>query len=213
MANQVDILSALVEAKKPLSIDEIMVRLPHPSASKTSRRHIIKALGKLMDKKLAQRADAKTFNEGQRRNWHGEQPLYQSTDAALGFKPYKSLVLGSKKRNGPPRIIADTKRQKYWTALRIAGKATLVDLVETASRRGDDPAKAIGNARKYLKALAKAGVAAVLPLRAKGHAPTSNGFLRFAIVRDLGPLAPIVRHKGVFDPNTRETIPYAEGGR
>jgi hypothetical protein len=104
-------------------------------------------------------------------------------------------------------------RQKIWSAFRIARKATLADLATAAMAPGADADKTIENARKYLKGLCRGGIAAELPVRERGHAPTSNGFKRFSLVLDLGPRAPVVTSAGVFDPNKRETIPYAVAKR
>jgi hypothetical protein len=47
--------------------------------------------------------------------------------------------------------------------------------------------------------------------REEGHAPSSNGYLRFRLLRDLGPKAPVPCRLFVFDVNSSERIAYREG--
>ncbi len=104
-------------------------------------------------------------------------------------------------------MLPDTERQRLWSALRIAKKATLAELAEACSR-GPKPERTIWNARKFMQALSRAGIVVVLPVRTKGYAPTSNGFLRYGLATDLGPLAPVPGKDSVFDPNSKSKIEY-----
>jgi hypothetical protein len=67
----------------------------------------------------------------------------------------------------------------------------------------------ISVARTYLLLLCRAGVALRLRDREPGFAPSSNGFVRYALMKDLGPIAPVTRANALFDPNARKHIAYA----
>lgn len=109
------------------------------------------------------------------------------------------------------RPVAGSFRAKAWGAMRLRQKFTVADLVTRA--RTDDDRMPENNATYYLRGLAAAGYVRVLPLREPGHKPTSNGFRRYALIRDTGPLAPVIRKGGteVYDPNTGEVTPCAIG--
>ncbi|EFO32468.1 conserved hypothetical protein [Roseibium sp. TrichSKD4] len=95
----------------------------------------------------------------------------------------------------------NTLRQRAWNAMRMSGAFTIGDLVMAAACGVEkDPE---GNLRRYLKALVNAGYLVELPVRAASSKLTSNGFKRFRLVRDTGPVAPVWRHrsKGLFDHN------------
>ncbi|MDG4595520.1 MAG: hypothetical protein P9F75_07470 [Candidatus Contendobacter sp.] len=93
-------------------------------------------------------------------------------------------------------------RQRAWNSIRVLKRFTAVDLAATA---------AIGpfNLRKYLKALARAGVIVVAVPKRNGHA---GGHVVWRLARDLGPLHPLPRRdgSGVYDPNRDRLHPYAE---
>ena len=97
---------------------------------------------------------------------------------------------------------------RAWAALRMLGKASLPQLMELVA----DPAKPDGtgsnSVRMYLAALAKIGWLRDLP-RAAGTAPTSNGYKRYALVFNPGPLAPQHRRQAreIYDPNEKKTYP------
>ena len=97
-----------------------------------------------------------------------------------------------------------TFRDRLWAAMRLKGKFTIGDLLDVARQPGEDGYE---NALRYVRALANAGVVNRLRRRVPGTAITSNGFVRFTLVRDLGPAAPIVRAGAkVWDPNAGATI-------
>jgi hypothetical protein len=208
MADQAKLLQLLAEnLGTPMSIDAILKGLRGGRKAELAHRgRTVGALGKLVAKKFVARAGddgrrPKSFSDRAR-----PRPLYCVTPAGLEFlNGGKKVASYRGKWTAPTRVRERTDRQKFWSALRIYKKATLADLAET---KGGDQAKAVQNARKYLKGLARAGIVVRLQVRAQGFAPTSNGFHRYAIARDLGPLAPVVALKGVFDPNSKETIPY-----
>jgi hypothetical protein len=97
-----------------------------------------------------------------------------------------------------------TFRGRVWKALRSMTKATIPDLVTVAATGNErDPE---GGAYQYLRALEAKGVVVRLARREPGAAPTSPGFNRYLLVRDLGPLAPTIKGGGVFDPNSRSMV-------
>lgn len=114
--------------------------------------------------------------------------------------------------NGPQpgkRIFTDTLRSRTWAALRIRQKASIPDLIMLTAQ-GNAREKALeSNIGKYLRALEKAGYVSKMKRRDHGTAITSNGYLRWLLVKDTGPEAPVWRQgKGtVYDPNTQEETP------
>lgn len=85
----------------------------------------------------------------------------------------------------------DTLRDRAWGALRQLRKATLPELIELAGKGTEaDPT---ANLRRYLWKLVEYEIVHKLKRRAPGLAPTSNGFVQFLLVRDLGPKAPLWR--------------------
>ena len=84
-------------------------------------------------------------------------------------------------------------------------RGTIPDLVELTSL-GDDVTKPEQTALKYLNALVACGVVMKLRNRAQGFAPSSNGFLRWAVINDVGPLAPRMCKQGLINPNANNEI-------
>lgn len=106
-----------------------------------------------------------------------------------------------------PRVVRNTIRERAWRAMRIRKRFTVPDLVTDAATEADgEPAN---NLRRYLRALERAGYVANTPRRIAGTAMTSNGHLLWILVKDTGPLAPIVLTKlaAIRDQNTREDVP------
>lgn len=99
-----------------------------------------------------------------------------------------------------------TLRRRLWCAMRAMSKFSIDDLLLRAA--SGDEADARTNVRKYLSALERAGYLARMKHRQPGDAPTSNGFARWLLLRNTGPIAPIWQSsKGrLHDPNTGETI-------
>lgn len=97
-------------------------------------------------------------------------------------------------------------RGKLWAAMRALGKFSLDDLLLRAAK--GDEADARNNALKYVNALERAGYLVRMRQRQPGTAPTSNGFVRWLLVRNTGPQAPIWQNaKGqIHDPNSGETF-------
>lgn len=99
----------------------------------------------------------------------------------------------------PRRPRRRTIRDKIWTAMLTLRKFRIADLEMMAGASHT-------NALKYALALEKAGY--LTRLRSEpGSAETSNGFVRWLLVRPTGASAPVYRSdRGeVFDRNTSET--------
>lgn len=120
---------------------------------------------------------------------------------------------GAKLRSGPKgahigrKTVSGTVRERAWSALRITGKGSIPDVIMLAAEGGErDIANNIG---KYFSALERAGYLRQLRVREPGTSPTSNGHVRWLLVRNSGPLAPVWRVKAgtVYDPNTEEEWP------
>lgn len=126
-----------------------------------------------------------------------------------------ALAEGAALRSGPKgpetgrRSRDPGLRQRAWNCLRLGRKLTYDDIamrvVEGPERNARD------NIRKYVGALAKAGYVQVMERREAALNPTSNGCLRFILVSDTGPLAPIVRvsRNTLYDPNLEREIALA----
>lgn len=127
-----------------------------------------------------------------------------------------ALEAGQRLTSGPrgpqatgQRRRAPGMRQRVWNVLRQGKKVSIDDiamLVVDGSER--DPTSNIG---KYLRALARAGYLRRLPIRETPMAMTSNGAIRWQLVSDTGPDAPIWNKARavVFDPNLWQDIPMA----
>ena len=99
----------------------------------------------------------------------------------------------SKRRVRPPRkdmmIDSGSLRERAWSALRILRKATIPEILELAAN-GDDGRDPAANIRRYLDQLARFGLVVRLDRRTPGIADTSNGCIRYAVIRDW-PRAPL----------------------
>lgn len=93
-------------------------------------------------------------------------------------------------------------RRRIWNSIRVLKRFTAADLAATAGIGQD-------NLRKYLLALARAGLIAVAVPKRNGYA---RGHAVWRLVNDLGPLHPLPRRdqSGVYDPNRDRLYPYAQ---
>ncbi|HEY1502951.1 MAG TPA: hypothetical protein VGF92_01560 [Stellaceae bacterium] len=112
-------------------------------------------------------------------------------------------------RSGPtkatgPRAPSDGLRARAWRALRMRGKATIPEILEIAD--AGESKSPTTNLYRYFGSLCRAGVVVKLDKRERGAAVTSNGFIRWSLIRDLGPIAPLMRNNGVYDPNSKAMI-------
>lgn len=97
-------------------------------------------------------------------------------------------------------------RQRVWNVLRMHRKYSQDDILLLALEGGErDPASNVG---KYLRALAKAGYVRRMPIRENPANLTSNGAIRWQLVTDTGPQAPVWRQSrnAVYDPNLEQEI-------
>ncbi|NYZ17029.1 hypothetical protein HL658_31185 [Azospirillum sp. RWY-5-1] len=92
---------------------------------------------------------------------------------------------------------------RLWRAMRLRGKFTAGDLVRLAARDGEREATVRKGADDFLRALRDCGYLRRLP--------NGTGPARYALIRDTGPAAPLVRRsrREAFDRNTGETYTAA----
>lgn len=208
MADQTLILTRLCEADAPLTVDALMATLKRKErgASKDAlRREVTTCLGRLMKNKLAERCNPVS----ERGQFPAPKGIFRATAAGRKLIASGEAVTSGPKGNltGVRTRKTDTFRARLWAALRAKKKAATFELIELARTSGDK-GKHEQNTYAYLKALVRAGVAAQMKTREKGFAVSSPGFARFALVKDLGPLAPTVCGEFLFDNNARERIAY-----
>ncbi len=130
---------------------------------------------------------------------------FQVTPAGL-----VALAEGSPMKSGPkgpvPKGRSRGLRQLAWRAMRMEKKFTLPEL-QGLICDGDEK-DAYSNLQQYASFLVRAGYLIVLPKKAQGGAPTSNGHNRYLLdaAMDTGPLAPVYRKKSgeAYDPNTQK---------
>lgn len=164
------LLDALAAAAPCATVDDLV------AATCVPRRQVVKSMGALWHRGLAEPVDG--------------NGCYRLTAAGE-----EARTAGRRLRSGPVRPhtgrrrpVHGTMRERVWRALRIKVKATLPELVELAARGSERDA--YGNARKYLRALEKAGYVRRLPARARGAAPTSPGHVKWVLLRNTGPAPP-----------------------
>ena len=124
---------------------------------------------------------------------------------------HKARDMGARATSGPTgrhsgrrKPMENTFRVRLWRALRQVKKATIPDLIELAGK--GDERDAAGNARRYLRALRRAGYVTGLARKEPGTKITSTGFTRYLLVKNTGPAAPVwnSKHGELYDPNTGE---------
>jgi len=170
--SQSAVLKALVETNACLTVDAL--------AEMTGLSHKLSACaaGRLIVRGLAVRRERGCFEateEGRRVATSGE-----------------ALTSGPRGLLTAPRKAARGLRARVWAAIRIQRKFTLADLLRAAARGTEKDAD--GNIGRFLRALAAAGYIAETR-RAKSTSPTSNGEKRYALIKDPGPIAPVVSAK------------------
>ena len=138
--------------------------------------------------------------------------VYRLTVAGRSAK-----ATGRKLRSGPKgpltgqRVYTGTFRDRLWKALRATRKSTIPDLVVLAGA-GDEKLPE-NNARKYLGWLVRAGFVVKMRRREPGVSLNSPGHVKYFLLRDPGPEAPVYRPKSrdVYDPNTRKSYSLETG--
>lgn len=139
-----------------------------------------------------------------------ERGCFQLTEAGIAAKR-DGLVMkpGPRRKHNRSKVCRDSLRARLWRAARLKRKFTLPDLLSIACN--EDETANPSNARRYISHLASAGYLVTLPGRRQGTDLTSNGFLRYSLVRDNGNRHPVLRDRAdgweVWDPNTREVFP------
>lgn len=117
------------------------------------------------------------------------------------------LTSGPKGKHIAARINRGTLRERAWTAMRLKGKFSIADLAMLCMQGTERDIES--NLRKYLRALERVGYVRQLAIREHGSALTSNGFVRYQLMVNTGPLAPVWRlaHAKVYDPNVEKNLP------
>lgn len=101
---------------------------------------------------------------------------------------------------------ADSFRARAWRAIRVRRVFSLGDIISDAKDGEADP---YNNLRRYVRQLTVAGYIVEMPVRTPGVAASSNGFKRYRLIRDAGPLAPTYSPKRgvVVDLNIESEAP------
>ncbi len=172
-----------------LTIDEL------DASVDLNRRQISAAAGQLVLRGLAERV---------------ERGCYQLTKAGIAAVERGEVITSGPYRphTAPARrAAANTLRQRAWNAMRMSGTFTLADIVMAAAQASDGDPDA--NVKRYVRQLALAEYVVELPVRGKGTALTSNGFKRFRLIKNTGPIAPVarIRSKTVHDHNLARQAP------
>lgn len=162
-----------------LTVDEMVERTDYP------RRSVVYACSRLVCRGWVDRLEQGCFTlspEGRRALANGE---------VITSGPIGPLTVRARR----PR--RRTVRDKMWSAIRITKKFDLARLQEITGASAE-------SARRFVGSLARAGYLAELR-RQPGEAPTSNGFKRWFLVDDPGPVTPILKSdRRIWDPNRRE---------
>jgi len=182
--HQTAILNALA-AGGCLTLDQLADSL------ELGRRQISSAAARLIDRALVVRIEAGCF-----------RATAEGVDAQARGIEIKSGPRGPMERKRPAR---NSFRGRLWRGMRLKRKFSIPGLLELAAKGEKSPDTAAGS---YIRALERAGYLTRLPRREPGTSLTSNGYLRWSLIRDTGPLPPMPRRDGtVFDPNTGEVMP------
>lgn len=139
-----------------------------------------------------------------------DRPVYGSYCIAPAGRAL--LDAGGAVRSGPvhgrrAKVQSRTLRHRLWLALGQRRKGTLPELL--ALTAVGDERDAERNARRYLRLLERAGYLVRLPGHAAGLTSTSNGYVKWLVVRWTGPRAPVSQgdHAALYDPNLGQTVP------
>jgi len=94
-------------------------------------------------------------------------------------------------------------RQRLWNAMRIYKLFTVAEIAPVADA-------SLANAKKYLRALARAGY---LRLERPKRNGCVNGHAIWRLLRNSGPRRPhpLRDLTGVYDPNSDQLYPYSQG--
>ncbi|MBO9421740.1 hypothetical protein J7481_19690 [Labrenzia sp. R4_2] len=165
------------------TVDELDTKLP------LNRRQISDGAGSLIMRGLLERVEVGCYRLTR------EGKAAAADGRVISSGPYRP----DRGRCRAPQC--NTLRQRAWNAMRMGNAFTIGDLAMAASTGGEKNPE--GNLQRYLNRLVRAGYLAELPVRVRGTKLTSNGFKRFRLIRDTGPIAPVFRPKkrDFFDHN------------
>jgi len=152
-----------------------------------TRKAVTQAVGKLIRRGLVERAERGCFH------LTATGKVAQLHDVPLTSAPLRPFTDMRKHRK--------SLRVRAWRAMRVQQKFTIGE-IEAMAARGEKHAN--GGIQRYLLLLERAGY--LRRLRKRGRE------LRYALVRDTGPEAPMVRRdrKAVKDMNTGEVFACVE---
>jgi hypothetical protein len=204
-----EVLRYLVSQRDPVTVEELNLAIPGCNGSLRTRKLLVKVNCRLFARGLIKRGRPSVFQGNS---------TYEATDAGRALIAAGGRIDGhkSERRALPAKRSVSPARAKLWHAMRLKdGKSfTIPDLVELAATTRGEARKLTRIAQDMLKALSRAGIVLALKERAPGHHPTSNGFRRFRLVRDLGRKAPITGKAFITDPNAdgvdTARIPYLD---
>ncbi|MDX5595296.1 helix-turn-helix domain-containing protein [Pseudovibrio sp. SPO723] len=160
-----------------------------------SRHQISKGATKLIFRGLAERVEAGCY----RLTDAGKQAVRNGVQLTSGpIKPDRG------KRRKPQR---NTLRQRAWNIMRMGDAFTVPDLMMVVQTGGEKTAA--NNLHRYIRALTKHGYLLEMPRRMAGTKVTSNGYKRWKLLNDTGPIAPVLRPGSnvMFDHNLGEVVP------
>ncbi|GLS86655.1 hypothetical protein GCM10010873_16290 [Cypionkella aquatica] len=171
-----------------LSIDALAATIERP------RYKIAKALHRLINRGLIERR---------------EEGCFTATAAGQAF-----IAGGAEIPNGAPtaeaacrKPVRGTLRQRAWQAMRVQSCSFTIRKIAMLAAR--DEVNAEQDLHKWYRALEAAGYLQRQPRREAGTATTSNGLLRFTLLRNTGNIAPVhsIKYGCIRDPNTGEDTP------
>ena len=184
-------LHRLVDATDQVKLDDIV------RESELERKQVSNACDKLVTHGYLFR---QTYSDGKVKP--GKFRL--TNEGRIAWEAGANRKSGPKGPSGKPRNTAGSLREKVWRLLRIRQKASVPEVVALlcdGNATAQEIECATNNVQKYLRALRATGYLTDMR-REPGSKPTSNGFKRYLLVRDTGPLAPTRRGKDcVYDPN------------
>lgn len=204
MADQNMILGLLGAADGPLTIVALASIAPRGKVGiQAHRKSILQAAATLVERKFARR-----FEGEHGRDFDGA--AWEITAAGRAFlRTGKKIVSGQGNLNVPRHPSDGSLRERLWRALRIKTRATIPQLLAMV-RHDADGENIARNAQAFLQRLVWAGVVVTPRQRVASPVNGSTGHKLFYLVRDLGPQAPVAHRDFLFDPNTRQHLPYDE---
>jgi predicted transcriptional regulator of viral defense system len=158
-------------------------------ATGLTRKQVTQAVGKLVARGLLDRAERGCF----KRSTAGQEVV--DSGQPLSSAPLsRSAKTGRRKRS---------LRVRVWEAIRTARKGTVAEIEQLALASEKDP----GGVQRYLLALRRGGY--LRRMKAVSYKEA-----RYLLIRDTGPLAPILRRSKdcLYDPNTKEEHVLEGGG-